>query len=538
MVGDGGICFLSALKTKRKCQMVGSILLLMAGCAGSSFVTPLPERSRSAMPLIPIASGGTEVLTPPAPAREFRGLWVASIGNRDWPSRPGLSTSQQQKELLAILDRCVQLRLNAVLLQVRPSCDALYDSQFEPWSELLSGTMGVPPSPYYDPLTFAVAAAHARGLELHAWVNPFRARLATLPPATAPSHVTHAHPELIRNAGGYLMLDPSDPRARDYTTRVILDIVHRYDIDGLHLDDYFYPYPEKGYNPANFPDDALWQSYVRGGGKLSRGDWRREGINNFVQQLYASIKKEKPWVKFGISPFGIWRPGHPASVTASLDSYEVLFADSQKWFARGWVDYLSPQLYWPTSDKDHGFAALLSWWGEQNAEHRHLWPGLRAGVWDTAALVLAQEITAEIELTRILAGASGDVLFRAGFVMGNTNGVATTLARVYSAPALIPASPWLGGQTPAKPVLTVRPGAGGLMVEWSSTPGASAAQWLLQVKTGENWATEVLSSAQTTRWFPTGPTLPHGLALSAVSRTGILSPPAQVLLTPAEKSVK
>lgn len=509
--------------TKRTCQVIGSTLLLVAGCAGSLPVTPLPERSHPT---------GTETLVPPAADREFRGLWVATIGNLDWPSRPGLSSSQQQRELLAILDRAVQLHLNAVLLQVRPCCDALYDSKIEPWSEYLSGTMGVPPSPYYDPLAFAVAAAHARGLELHAWVNPFRARLASLKPAAAPSHVTHTHPELIRDAGGLLVLDPSDPRARAYTSRVIMDIVHRYDIDGLHLDDYFYPYPEKGYNPANFPDDALWQRYVRAGGKLARGDWRRDGINDFVQQLYASIKKEKPWVKFGISPFGIWRPGHPASVAAMLDSYEVLFADSQKWFASGWVDYLSPQLYWPTTDKQHGFVALLDWWGEQNAQHRHLWPGLRAGVWDNAPAPLTHEMTLEIELTRIHGTASGDVLFRTGFIMQNTNGVAAALTRAYAEPALIPASPWLGGRPPAKPLLTVRPGAGGLMVEWASAAGAPAAQWLMQAKTGDKWTTEILPAVQTSRWFPTGPSLPHGLALSAVSRTGILSPPTVTLLTP------
>jgi uncharacterized lipoprotein YddW (UPF0748 family) len=481
-------------------------------------------------PLIPSAK---EALTPPAVEREFRGLWVATIENRDWPSRPGLSSGQQQKELLAILDRCVQLHLNAVLLQVRPSCDALYESQYEPWSEYLSGTMGVAPSPYYDPLAFAVAAAHARGLELHAWVNPFRARMANVKPATAPSHITRTHPELIRDAAGLLVLDPSDSRARDYTTRVIMDIVQRYDIDGVHLDDYFYPYPAKGYIPADFPDDALWKRYVQGGGKLSRGDWRREGINDFVQQLYASIKKAKPWVKFGISPFGIWRPGHPASISAgSLDSYEVLFADSQKWLANGWVDYLSPQLYWPTTDKEHGFAALLDWWSQQNAEHRHLWPGLRAGVWDNASPAPAREIRDEIELTRGRPGASGDVLFRAGFIMLNTNGVASALSHAYIAPALVPASPWLGGQPPAKPVLTVRPGAGGFMAEWSSAPGVPVAQWLMQIKTGENWTLEILPASQTTRWFPSGALLPRGVALSAVSRTGILSPPAPALLAP------
>jgi len=478
----------------------------------------LPERPRPALPALPEA--------PPAAAREFRGVWVATIDNKDWPSRPGLSGTQQKKELLAILDRVAQLHLNAVLLQVRPCCDALYDSRIEPWSEYLTGAMGVPPSPYYDPLAFAVAEAHKRGLELHAWVNPFRARLAALKPARSPAHVTRAHPELIRAAGGYLMLDPSDPRARDYSLRVILDIVHRYDVDGVHLDDYFYPYPEKGYNPADFPDDDFWRQYQRDGGKLARGDWRRDGINTFIQQLYASIKKEKPWVKFGVSPFGIWRPGHPAQVSASLDAYDALFADSQKWFASGWVDYLSPQLYWPTTEKDRSFSALLNWWGEQNTRRRHLWPGLRAGVWDDPPPSPALETAAEIDLTRSLAGASGAVLFRAGFIMLNTNGVADVLARAYAAPALVPASPWLGGLAPGKPSVRVWKAAGGIIVDWTSSGGAPPWQWLLQKKTGDLWTGEILPGAQTSRLFRTGTALPRAVALTAVTRTGILSPPA------------
>jgi uncharacterized lipoprotein YddW (UPF0748 family) len=509
------------LMTKRTCQVIGSTLLLAAGCASSSFFTPLPERAQPAAPKMRSA----DFPAPPAVAREFRGLWVATIGNLDWPSRPGLDSLQQQRELLAILDRAVQLHLNAVLLQVRPSCDALYASKIEPWSEYLSGTMGVPPAPYYDPLTFAVAEAHKRGLELHAWVNPFRARLASLKPAAAPTHVTRAHPELIREAGGSRMLNPSDPRARDYTLRVIMDIVHRYDIDGVHLDDYFYPYPEKGYNPADFPDDDFWQRYQRSGGKLTRADWRRDSINTFIQQLYASIKKEKPWVKLGISPFGIWRPGHPAQVAAKLDAYESLFADSQKWFASGWVDYLSPQLYWPTTDKEHSFAALLSWWEEQNTKGRHLWPGLRAGVWENAPPSPEREMSSEIELTRTLASDSGGVLFRAGFIMLDTNGVASALARDYAAPALVPASPWLGAAAPGKPSVTVRK-AGGPIIEWSPARGVLAWQWLWQEKTGDVWATELLPGTQTSRPIRSSPASAHYIVVTALSRTGILSPSA------------
>jgi uncharacterized lipoprotein YddW (UPF0748 family) len=507
--------------TKRMHQFAALTLLLLGGCANSTLYTPLPEAAQT----IPHESPPD---LPPAAEREFRGVWVTSVGNTDWPSRPGLSSSRQQAELIAILDRAAQLHLNAILLQVRPCCDALYDSKIEPWSEYLTGKMGRAPSPYYDPLAFAVAEAHKRGLELHAWINPFRAAFRDDKKTAAADHVTRSRPELVRAAGSLLMLDPADPRARGHTLSVILDIVRRYDVDGIHLDDYFYPYPEKGYNPADFPDDALWQRYLREGGKLSRGDWRRDNINTFVREVYVSIKREKPWVKFGVSPFGIWRPGHPAQVTSSLDSYETIYADSQKWFSNGWLDYFSPQLYWPTDKKEHSFSALLNWWSGQNDQHRHLWPGMRAGAWNDFAGNPAGETAKEIELTRRQPGATGNVLFRAGFLMANTNGVAAELAGVYSTPALVPASPWLGNLAPGQPVLTLAKTAGGMAVNWKSTGGEPVWLWLLQVEAGEAWTSEILAAPQTGGLLKTGTgsAVPRVIALTAVSRLGKLSPPA------------
>ena len=370
------------MMTTRMRQVMRLTLLLCAGCADSSsrVSTPLPAspapppRLAAAGPAGPAGPVGLvgPPSPPPAPEREFRGLWIASYRNLDWPSRPGLDATQQKAELTAILNRAVLLHLNAIILQVRPGCDALYDSKIEPWSATLTGTMGLAPKPYYDPLAFAVAECHKRGLELHAWFNPFRVRSREDKTPASKNFVITTHRELVRTAGDVVMLDPSDPRSRGYSLGVIMDVVHRYDIDGVHLDDYFYPYPVKGYKPADFPDNTQWQQYLKAGGKLSRGDWRRNHINTFVQEVYASIKKEKPWVKFGISPFGVWRPGHPAGVTAGLDSYDALFADSQAWLANGWVDYLSPQLYWPTDEKEHSFAALLQWWSAQNPRQRRL----------------------------------------------------------------------------------------------------------------------------------------------------------------------
>ena len=497
-------------------------LLLLAGCANSSprAPTPLPESAP------PPAAAPEE--RPPPVAREFRGLWVATYQNLDWPSHPGLNASQQEAELTAILDGAAALHLNAILLQVRPCCDALYESKIEPWSAFLTGKAGVAPKPYYDPLAFAVAECHKRGLELHAWFNPFRVGSREDESALARNSVNNTHPELVRTAGGFQWLDPSDPRSRGYTREVILDVVRRYDIDGVHLDDYFYPYPTRDYKAADFPDEAQWRLYEKEGGKLGRSDWRRDNINIFVQLIYESIKKEKPWVKFGISPFGIWRPGSPAGVTAALDSYEALFADSRAWLENGWVDYFSPQLYWPAGQKEHGFAALLQWWSGQNPRHRHLWPGMRTDEWPNFTGNGAAETAREIELTRRQAGATGDVLWRAAFVMRGSNGVAGALARSYPVPALVPPSPWLGRLAASPPALVWRKTGREISLTWKPAGGEAVWQWLVQEEFGDEWRTEILPLARTNRLFVTGETrvLPKVIAVSAVTRFGNVSTPA------------
>src|SRR6185436_17717396 len=239
---------------------------------------------------------------PPAVPREFRGAWVATVGNIDWPSKPGLTTDQQKSELLAILNRAAELRLNAIILQVRPGCDALYASSFEPWSEYLTGTMGQPPKPYYDPLAFAVEEAHKRGLELHAWFNPFRARHLSARSPIAANHISKTRPDLVRQYGKLLWLDPGEPAVQDHSIKVITDVLRRYDVDGVHLDDYFYPYRIRDGEGEHLPfnDAVSWKRYQASGGKLEREDWRRQNIDRFVERLYAAVKTEKPFVKFGI----------------------------------------------------------------------------------------------------------------------------------------------------------------------------------------------------------------------------------------------
>jgi uncharacterized lipoprotein YddW (UPF0748 family) len=269
--------------------------------------------------------------------REFRGAWVATVYNLDWPSKPGLPAATQKAQLRSLLDRAAELKLNAILLQVRPASDALYASTKEPWSEFLSGKAGV--SPGYDPLEFAIAEAHARGLELHAWVNPFRAAISANGDLPA-NHVAQEHPEWVRRFGKQLWIDPGEPMARAYVIGVITDIVRRYDVDGVHIDDYFYPYPLKA-GDASFPDDATWQRFGAKTG-LSRADWRRENINDFVRSMYRAVKAVRSKMRVGISRSA---SGDPACRRRQSRArcLRPTFRRRAQWVAEGWVDYLAPQ---------------------------------------------------------------------------------------------------------------------------------------------------------------------------------------------------
>lgn len=406
---------------------------------------------------------------PEAP-REFRGAWVATVDNIDWPSRPGLSVDAAQRELDVILDAASSMRLNAVLFQVRPACDALYRSELEPWSEWLTGTQGRAPAGGFDPLAYAIDGAQRRGLELHAWINPFRAKHRA-----AKSPLAKDHP--VRSAmveyAGELWLDPGRADARAHSLQVCLDIVARYDVDGLHMDDYFYPYPSGG---KAFPDDSTYSAYRASGGRLDRSGWRRANVDSFVQTLHARIKDTKPWVKFGISPFGIVRPGVPAGIKAGIDQYEDLAADVRKWVREGWCDYLSPQLYWPIGQKAQSYATLLRYWSDLVPDGRmHLWIGNYASQavsgktgWSVA------ELLSQVERTRADPGAGGNVFFSMKVLRDDSERVRTKLREgPYELPALIPASPWLDDDAPAAPGLRVqRTAEGDLEVRWSEDEDA------------------------------------------------------------------
>ena len=369
--------------------------------------------------------------TASAAGAEFRAAWVATVHNLDWPAQPGLPAVTQKAQLRALLDRAAELRLNAILLQVRPASDALYSSEKEPWSQFLTGRQGS--SPGYDPLQFAIEEAHARGIELHAWINPFRAATNVNTVLTA-NHVAKRHPEWICRVGSQLWLDPGEPAAREYVLGVIQDIVRRYDIDGVHIDDYFYPYPRTP-GVVSFPDDATWARYGTKSG-LTRADWRRDNINDFVRSMYRTVKATKPSVRVGISPFGIWRPGVPATIEAQVDAYGELFADSRKWLAEGWCDYLAPQLYWSIQPAKQSFPVLLEWWRAQS-RGKAVWPGIATE--RVGAKRPAKEIIEQIALTRRGTNSPGHIHWSMKALLQNRGGVADLLrAGPYAEEASVP----------------------------------------------------------------------------------------------------
>jgi uncharacterized lipoprotein YddW (UPF0748 family) len=425
---------------------------------------------------------------PPAPPREFRAAWVATVGNIDWPSKRGLSSQQQVAEMHAILDKAAELNLNAIILQVRTSCDAFYASPYEPWSEYLTGRQGVPPEPYYDPLATWVAEAHRRGIELHAWFNPYRARNTSAKSPDAPNHIANTRPELVKKFNGYEWLDPGEVDARQQTLSVIMDVVRRYDIDGVHLDDYFYPYPEY-LKSADFPDDPSWKRYQDAGGKLERADWRRDNVNRMIHDVYAGIKAVKPHVKFGISPFGIWRPGNPEMVKG-FDQYDKLYADAKLWLNEGWCDYWTPQIYWRIDAENQPYAELLKWWIGENKQGRNVWPGnYISSVNNSAKGWPAEEIINQIRVTRETPGSSGNVLFSMVALMQNRKGLSDQLRDgPYAEPALIPASHWLASRPLAAPLVRVYPQPDGSMqVAWENQDMTDPSQWAIWARSGDQW---------------------------------------------------
>jgi uncharacterized lipoprotein YddW (UPF0748 family) len=419
--------------------------------------------------------------TGPRIDREFRGAWVATVGNIDWPSKPGLSTEDQQREARAILDTAVALGLNAIVFQVRPHCDAMYPSELEPWSHYLTGTQAQAPSPYYDPLEFWVEEAHDRGLELHAWFNPYRAFLSRRNGEPPPTSIVNTKPYLVRKLqGNTWWMDPGHPETQEHSFNVVMDVVRRYDVDGIHFDDYFYPYGD-----GNFPDDTTWAMYQASGGNLSRNDWRRSNVNAFIERLYTQIKKEKPYVKFGLSPFGIWRPGNPPSI-AGFDQYNGLYADAKLWWNEGWVDYFTPQLYWPIRQVPQSFPVLMGWWMRENRKGRHLWPGLYTGRMINDS---QEEIPNQIMIARgFVPAGPGHIHFSfRSFQRESTLVNSTLTSGVYRLPAIVPPSPWLDDDAPDAPNVTVASDPHAIHMSWTHPDEADVFRWIVYARYNSSW---------------------------------------------------
>jgi uncharacterized lipoprotein YddW (UPF0748 family) len=456
----------------------------------------------------------------PAVQREMRGLWIATVANIDWPSRRDLTADAQKAELIDILDRAAAMRLNAIVFHVRPAGDALYESSLEPWGIMLTGTQGA--SPGYDPLAFAIDEAHKRGMELHAWINPFRAGNTSDTVRMVAPHLFKSRRDLIRVYGSNIWMDPGEPAVQDHSMRVIADIVTRYDIDGIHADDYFYPYQitngSGGIVP--FPDEATYSLYSGG---LARDDWRRANIDRFVERMYREVHAIKPQVKVGLSPFGIWRPGFPPGITG-LDAYSTIYADSRKWLQQGWLDYLAPQLYWSITSTGQSYPALLDWWLSQNPMGRHVWPGLAAyRVNDgTSSAFSMQEIPDQIRATRSRSQPSGNILYNTTWTLKRSGGaLANAIAQdLYKTGSLIPAVPWLDSTPPGAPSIAVS----GSTLQITPAAGEASRWFAIRAKSSAGWTTRVVFGSDRSVTID-GST--ERILVQAVDRAGNLSSAAE-----------
>jgi uncharacterized lipoprotein YddW (UPF0748 family) len=351
--------------------------------------------------------------------------------------------------------------------------------------------MGKPQS--FDPLQFLIEEAHNRGILVHAWFNPYRA-LHPSAKTVSESHISKRRPDLVRKYGKYLWLDPGEPEVQDYSLSVILDVVRRYDVDGVHFDDYFYPYPEKDTSGKRleFPDDASWQKYQSRGGKLARDDWRRKNVNDFIQSVGRGIKRVKPHVLYGVSPFGIWQPVPEKGITG-LNAHNELYADARKWLQDGTIDYLTPQLYWETARKGQSFPVLLEWWRSQNTKNRHLWTGLATYRIGLNADFTVQEIVNQIETTRRLQPTDGAVHFSFKSLRNNLGKVQELLkSGVYQSDAIVPATNWIKIKKPSAPKVEITKDSDKLKINWREQRGGKAFWFVVYARDRNGWSYSIL----------------------------------------------
>ncbi|HLX93659.1 MAG TPA: family 10 glycosylhydrolase [Puia sp.] len=376
------------------------------------------------------------------PPYEFRAAWIATVDNIDWPTKGNYNTDSQRVEFVRMLDSFQSVGINAVIAQVRPAADAFYPSQYEPWSEWLTGRQGQPPIPFYDPLAFMIEEAHRRGMEFHAWCNPYRAVFRVGQSTVAPAHITRIHPEWFLTYGEARYFDPGNKEVQRYVNAVISDIVQRYNVDAIHFDDYFYPYRIAG---RDFPDELSYARYSNG---LTRDDWRRSNVDSIILMISRTIKRIKPGCKFGISPFGVWRnidkDAQGSATKAGVTNYEDLYADVLLWLKNGWIDYVAPQLYWEFGHRAAPYEVLLDWWSK-HSYGKQCYIGLgfyKAGsnaIWRDKTL-LPREILA----LRNTLNVQGMIFFSAKSILDNLNGWTDSLRNNYFRVATrVPPMPWL-----------------------------------------------------------------------------------------------
>ncbi|EFH80664.1 glycoside hydrolase family 10 protein [Ktedonobacter racemifer] len=418
-----------------------------------------------------------------SPKRQLRAAWIATVTNIDWPSQPGLPAATQQQEYLTHLDELQQMNMNAVVVQVKPTADAFYPSHYGPWSQYLTGVQGKDPG--YDPLAFMVNETHKRNIEFHAWFNPYRVSMQGDINQLVPDHPARLHPDWVVSYGGKLYYNPGIPAAREFVVQSILEVVRNYDVDGIHLDDYFYPYKVGN---QDFPDDATYQQY--GAARFAnKDDWRRDNVNQMIQELSSGIKQIKPYVKFGISPFGVWRNRSVdptgSDTTAGQTNYDTLYADTRLWIKNNWLDYIAPQIYWNIGFAPAAYDKLVSWWANEVAgTHVQLYIGQGAykiGTSSPTNWLNPDEMPNQLALNLQYPQVQGSIFFSLKDLNANLLGFKDRLVNdIYKQKALVPTMPWLDSTAPRPVVLLPSgPKQDSASLRWLDLPHNTTAYYVI-----------------------------------------------------------